>query len=158
MRDTSTSGASAAATPTSQAVVTIEPTAGWAMPRLRELWNSADLVYFLAKRDVAVRYKQTVVGAMWAVLQPLLLAAVFSVFLGQLTDIPSGDTPYALFALAGMTMWLFVANAVGRSAESTVSASNLISKVYFPRIAVPLSASWSRWSTSSRASWSWSRS
>jgi lipopolysaccharide transport system permease protein len=123
-----------------QDTVLIEPAGGWRLPNLREVANSADLVYFLAKRDVAVRYKQTVVGALWAVLQPLLLAGIFSVFLGQLTDVPSEGTPYALFALAGMTMWLFVANAMARCSESTVSSANLISKVYFPRIAIPLAA------------------
>jgi lipopolysaccharide transport system permease protein len=120
--------------------VVVEPYTGWRLPDLRELTRSADLLYFLAKRDAAVRYKQTLVGALWAVLQPLLLAAIFSVFLGQLTDVPSGGTPYALFALAGMTMWLFVANATARCSESTVSSANLISKVYFPRIAIPVAA------------------
>ena len=124
----------------SEATVVIEPVSGWTLPSLRDIWGSADLVYFLAKRDVTVRYKQTVVGALWAVLQPLLLAGVFSVFLGQLTNIPSEGTPYALFALAGMTMWLFVANATSRCADSTLQSANLISRVYFPRIAVPLSA------------------
>jgi lipopolysaccharide transport system permease protein len=118
----------------------IEPPSGWPRPPLRELWHSADLVYFLARRDVAVRYKQTAVGALWAVLQPLLLAGIFTVFLGQLTDVPSEGTPYALFALTGMVMWLFVANAIARCSESTISSSDLISKVYFPRMAVPISA------------------
>jgi lipopolysaccharide transport system permease protein len=118
----------------------IEPPTGWPRPPLRELWHSADLIYFLARRDVAVRYKQTAVGAVWAVLQPLLLAGIFSVFLGQLTDVPSGSTPYALFALAGMVMWLFIANAIARCSESTIASADLISKVYFPRMAVPISA------------------
>jgi homopolymeric O-antigen transport system permease protein len=118
----------------------IEPPSGWPRPPLGELWRSADLIYFLARRDVAVRYKQTAVGALWAVLQPLLLAGIFTVFLGQLTDVPSGGTPYALFALAGMVMWLFVANAIARCSESTIASSDLISKVYFPRMAVPVSA------------------
>jgi lipopolysaccharide transport system permease protein len=118
----------------------IEPPTGWPRPPLREIWQSADLVYFLARRDVAVRYKQTAIGALWAVLQPVLLAGIFTIFLGQLTDVPSEGTPYALFALTGMVMWLFVANAIARCSESTISSSDLISKVYFPRMAVPLSA------------------
>ena len=90
---------------------------------MRGLCHSADLVYFLAKRDVTVRYKQTVVGALWAVLQPLLLAAIFSVFLGQLTKIPSEWTPPTrCSALAGMTMWLFLGGRSGRCAESAVGA------------------------------------
>lgn len=120
--------------------VVIEPPSGLSLPSVKEIRNSVDLVYFLAKRDISVRYKQTVVGALWAVLQPLVLAAIFSLFLGQLTDVPSDGAPYALFALAGMTMWLFVANATTRCSESTLSSADLISKVYFPRIAVPIAA------------------
>lgn len=126
--------------PAATATTVIEPPSGWPRPRLAEVWHSADLVYFLARRDVAVRYKQTAVGALWAVLQPLLLAGIFTVFLGQLTDVPSEGTPYALFALTGMVMWLFIANAMARCSESTIASSDLISKVYFPRMAVPLSA------------------
>jgi len=121
-------------------VTEIVPASGWRVPPLRDLWSQADLVYFLAKRDVTVRYKQTAVGALWAVLQPLTLAGIFSVFLGQLTDVPSRDTPYALFALCGMTMWLFLAGAIARCSESTLASSELISKVYFPRIVVPVAA------------------
>lgn len=121
-------------------VIVVEPPRGLALPDLRELARSLDLIYFLSKRDVAVRYKQTAVGALWAVIQPLMLAAIFAVFLGQLTDVPSEGVPYALFALAGMTIWLFVANAMARCSESTIANSELISKVYFPRIAVPVAA------------------
>ena len=118
----------------------IEPVSGWSFPDLRELWHSADLVYYLAKRDVTVRYKQTAVGALWAILQPLLLAAVFSIFLGRVAKVSSGDTPYGLFALTGMTIWLFFSTAIARCADSTISSSSLISKVYFPRIAIPIAA------------------
>ena len=121
-------------------VTEITPATGWRLPDLKELARSIDLVYFLAKRDVTVRYKQTAVGAVWAVLQPLLLAGIFSLFLGQLTDIPSDGVPYALFALAGMTMWLFLSGAINRSAESTIASRDLIAKVYFPRLIVPIAA------------------
>lgn len=121
-------------------VTEITPATGWRLPDLGELVRSVDLVYFLAKRDVTVRYKQTAVGAVWAVLQPLLLAGIFSIFLGQLTDIPSDGAPYALFALAGMTMWLFLSGAINRSAESTLAGRDLIAKVYFPRLVIPLAA------------------
>jgi lipopolysaccharide transport system permease protein len=121
-------------------VTEIVPPGGWRLPPLRQLSSYGDLVYFLAKRDVTVRYKQTLVGALWAVMQPLLLAGIFSAFLGQLTDVPSDGAPYALFALTGMTMWLFLAGAIGRSSESTLASSELISKVYFPRVVVPLAA------------------
>jgi lipopolysaccharide transport system permease protein len=118
----------------------IVPASGWRLPHVSDLWRHPDLIYFLAKRDVTVRYKQTAVGALWAVLQPLLLAGVFTLFLGQLTDVPSDGMPYGLFALTGMTMWLFLAGAIGRCSESTLASSELISKVYFPRIVVPVAA------------------
>jgi lipopolysaccharide transport system permease protein len=123
-----------------KAVTEIVPPAGWRLPDLRGLAGHSDLIYFLAKRDVTVRYKQTLVGAFWAVLQPLLLALIFTLVLGQLTDVPSGGTPYGLFALAGMTMWLFVAGAIGRCSDSTLASSEMISKVYFPRVILPLAA------------------
>ncbi|HKF80026.1 MAG TPA: ABC transporter permease [Thermoleophilaceae bacterium] len=118
----------------------ITPVSGWSLPNLKELRHSLDLVYFLAKRDVTVRYKQTAVGALWAVLQPLLLAVVFSVFLGRVSHLPSEHVPYALFALTGMTMWLFFATAISRCSDSTISSAELISKVYFPRLAIPIAA------------------
>lgn len=121
-------------------VTEILPPGGWRPIAPRQVLAYGDLVYFLAKRDVTVRYKQTLVGALWAVIQPLLLAGIFSAFLGQLTDVPSDGAPYALFALTGMTMWLFLAGAIGRSSESTLASSELISKVYFPRVVVPLAA------------------
>jgi lipopolysaccharide transport system permease protein len=118
----------------------IRPVSGWSFPDLSELRQSFDLVYFLAKRDVTVRYKQTAVGALWAVLQPLLLAVVFSVFLGRVANLPSENVPYALFALTGMTIWLFFATAISRCSDSTVSSAELIGKVYFPRLAIPIAA------------------
>jgi len=121
-------------------VTEITPGNRWRIPNLRELAQSVDLIYFLAKRDITVRYKQTAIGAVWAILQPLLLAGIFSLFLGQLTDIPSDGAPYALFALAGMTMWLFLSGAISRTSESTLNSRDLIAKVYFPRVAVPFTA------------------
>jgi lipopolysaccharide transport system permease protein len=127
-------------TPSSVEEAVIEPVSGWSLPNLKELRHSLDLVYFLAKRDVTVRYKQTAVGALWAVLQPLLLAIVFSVFLGRVSDLPSAHVPYALFALTGMTIWLFFATAISRCSDSTITSAELISKVYFPRLAIPIAA------------------
>ena len=125
---------------TDSTVTVVRPPSGWPRPNLREIWHSMDLVYFLAKRDVTIRYRQTAVGVLWAVLQPLILTAIFAVFLGRLARVDSGDTPYALFALTGMTMWLFIAGGISKCADSTLSSSALISNVYFPRIAVPLAA------------------
>jgi lipopolysaccharide transport system permease protein len=117
-----------------------EPARRWAFPPLRDVWEHRELVYYLGRRDLAVRYKQTVVGALWAVLQPLLLAAVFSVFLGLIARVPSQGVPYPLFALVGMTMWFFFSTAITRCSESTVGSVELISKVYFPRVIIPIAA------------------
>lgn len=119
----------------------IEPPKGFSLPSVRELWRDRELVYILARREVSVRYKQSVIGVFWVLLQPLLLALVFSVFFGKLAHIPSeAGVPYALFALSGMVMWLFVSVAITRAAESLVLNKTLISKVYFPRTIVPLAA------------------
>jgi len=120
----------------------IEPVGGLVFPDLRELWRRRDLLYLMVRRDLTVRYKQSVAGALWAVLQPVALAAVFSVFLGLLADVPSAaGIPYPVFALSGMVLWLFFTGALTRSSDSTVSSSDLIAKVYFPRAAIPLAAS-----------------
>ena len=103
-----------------------EPAGRWAWLSLREIWQHRELVYYLARRDVAVRYKQTAVGVLWVVLQPLLLAGVFSVFLGLLTrSIPHEGVPYPAFVLTGMTMWLFLAQALSKISMSTVDNSAL---------------------------------
>jgi lipopolysaccharide transport system permease protein len=119
----------------------IEPARGLGFPDLRELWEHRDLTYFLVRRDLAIRYKQSIVGVLWAVLQPVLLAAVFSVFLGVLAKVPSeSGVPYPVFALSGLVMWIYFATAVSRAADSTVASSDLISKVYFPRAVIPVAA------------------
>jgi lipopolysaccharide transport system permease protein len=122
-------------------VTVMRPERGARLPDLRELWHYRDLLYFLVRRDFLVRYKQTVAGPLWAVLQPIGMTVVFSVFLGNLADVPSQKgIPYPLFALAGLSMWLFFSKALQSSAESTVNAAELLSKIYFPRILIPLSA------------------
>lgn len=119
----------------------IEPQTGFALPSVRELWNERELVYFLGRREVSARYKQSVIGIFWVVLQPLLLAVVFSVFFGKLAKVPSeAGVPYPVFALSGMVLWLFFANALSKAAESVVANETLISKVYFPRMIIPLAA------------------
>lgn len=119
----------------------IEPAGKWSFPDLRELWHYRDLLYVLTRRDIAVRYKQTAVGIAWAVLQPVGLAVVFAVFLGIVFDrSPSGGIPYAVFLLCGFTIWVCISQAVGRGAQSTVSSAELIEKVYFPRVIIPIAA------------------
>jgi lipopolysaccharide transport system permease protein len=126
---------------TAPATRVIEPHTRLRLPRLRELWEYRDLLLRLARRDLTVRYKQSAVGALWAILQPLLLGVVFSVFLGNLAKVPSGNgVPYPVFALSGMVMWLFFANSMSLASQSTVANAQLISKVYFPRVIIPVAA------------------
>jgi len=127
-------------TPLAQPLVTIEPSKSLTALNLRELWTYRELLYFLTWRDVKVRYKQTVLGAAWAILQPVFMMIVFSLFFGRLAGIDSKGVPYSLFALAGLVPWTFFANAVTSSGNSLVASSNLITKVYFPRVLVPAAA------------------
>jgi lipopolysaccharide transport system permease protein len=105
---------------------------------VRELWRYRQLVFFLTWRDVKVRYKQTFFGAAWAVLQPVLLMGVFGLFFGRLAGLPSGNLPYPVFMLSGLVAWTFFVNAFSNSAQSVVRNGNLVSKVYFPRLAIPV--------------------
>jgi len=106
----------------------------------QDLWRYRELFYFLAWRDVVVRYKQTAIGLMWAVIRPLLTTIVFTLIFGKLGGFPSGDAPYALLVLAAMLPWQFFATAFSESANSLISDASLVSKVYFPRIVIPVSA------------------
>jgi homopolymeric O-antigen transport system permease protein len=119
----------------------IEPDSRSRFPSLSEITRHRDLIYYLARRQVLGRYKQSVVGVFWAILQPLLLAIVFSVFLGLLIDVPSQPgVPYPVFAVSGMVLWMFIQGALLSTSESTVANEILISKIYFPRIIIPLTA------------------
>lgn len=106
--------------------------------RLGEIVRSRDLLYFLAWRDVKVRYAQAAIGAAWALLQPILMMVIFALFFGRLAKLPSDGLPYALFAFTGLVPWTFFSNAVGSATQSLVNNVNLITKVYFPRITLPL--------------------
>jgi lipopolysaccharide transport system permease protein len=121
-------------------VVTIRPSGKWVALNLRDLWAYRDLLYFLTWRDVKVRYKQTVLGATWAIIQPLFTMLIFWFFFGRLAGMPSDGIPYPLFALAGLIPWTFFANAVTSSGNSLVGSANLITKVYFPRMIIPFAA------------------
>lgn len=109
----------------------------WMGLGLRELWQYRELFYFLVWRDVKVRYKQTVLGAVWAVVQPLFTMLLFTLFFGRLAGVPSDGVPYPVFAYAGLLLWTFFANGVTNGAGSLVGSSNLITKVYFPRALIP---------------------
>jgi len=118
----------------------IEPPRGWQVINLREIWRYRELLYFLAWRDVKVRYKQTAIGALWAVLQPFLTMVVFSILFGRLMGLDTEGAPYPVFAYAALLPWTFFSGAFTRSGNSLISDANLISKVYFPRLILPFSA------------------
>jgi lipopolysaccharide transport system permease protein len=132
--------ASEAVTTKNVPAIRIEPSKGWASLKLRELWEYRELLYFLIWRDVKVRYKQTALGAAWAVLQPLLTMVIFTVIFGNFAQIPSDGLPYPIFAFTALLPWTYFAQAIGRSGVSLVGSANLISKVYFPRPIMPISA------------------
>jgi lipopolysaccharide transport system permease protein len=106
---------------------------------LGELWQYRDLLYFLTKREISIRYKQSLLGISWAVLQPLMTMVVFTVFLGKLAKVPSDGVPYPVFSYLGLLPWTYFSNALSRAGTSLVSNSNLLSKVYVPRVLIPLS-------------------
>lgn len=125
---------------TAEPVIRIRPSRGWVGLKLDELWLYRELLYFLTWREVKIRYKQTALGAAWALLQPLSSMVVFSLFFGRLAKMPSDGVPYPLFALTGMVPWMFFANGLSQSSNSLVANQSLITKVYFPRLAIPISA------------------
>jgi lipopolysaccharide transport system permease protein len=121
-------------------LVVIQPSRSWKLLSLKDLWAYRELLFFLTWRDVKVRYKQTALGAAWAILQPLFMMLIFTLFFGRLAGVGSSGIPYPLFALAGLVPWTFFSNAITTSGNSLVSSSNLITKVYFPRLLVPAAA------------------
>ena len=121
-------------------VIVIEPSRGWVSLQLAELWRYRELLYFLVWRDVKVRYKQTVLGAAWAIIQPFFTMVVFSLFFGKLAKIPSDGVPYPIFSYAALVPWTFFSSALSQSSNSLVGSANLITKVYFPRLVIPISS------------------
>jgi lipopolysaccharide transport system permease protein len=119
-------------------LIVIEPSKGWVPIRLRDLWEYRDLLYFLVWRDVKVRYKQTVLGAAWAVLQPTLTMIVFTIFFGGLAGVGSDGLPYPIFSFAALLPWTFFAQGLTQSSNSLIGSQNLITKVYFPRLIIPI--------------------
>jgi len=120
-------------------ITIIEPTRGLASLQLRAVWQYRELLFFLAWRDIKVRYKQTALGVLWIVLQPLLSTVVFTLLFGGLLKVPSSGAPYALFALAALVPWQYFAGSMSRVGGSLVNSAHLITKVYFPRLIIPLS-------------------
>ena len=120
--------------------VVIQPSRGWLHLNLRAVWDYRELLYFLAWRDVKVRYKQTLLGVLWIILQPFISMVVFSLLFGQLLKVPSGNVPYPVFAYAALLPWNYFAGSLTRSSGSLVSNPALITKIYFPRLIIPLSS------------------
>jgi lipopolysaccharide transport system permease protein len=121
-------------------LVVIQPTKRWSLLSFKDIWAYRELLFFLTWRDVKVRYKQTALGAAWAILQPLFMMIIFTIFFGRLAGVGSSGIPYPVFALAGLVPWTFFSNAITASGNSLVGSANLITKVYFPRLIVPAAA------------------
>lgn len=121
-------------------LVVIEPSKSWSKLNIGEIWVYHELLYFLVWRDLKVRYKQTILGVAWVIMQPLLATIIFTVFLGILARVPSDGAPYPLFVYAGLLPWLFFSNAILGSGTSLISNAHLITKVYFPRMIIPAAA------------------
>jgi lipopolysaccharide transport system permease protein len=118
----------------------IAPSKGWVSLKLHELWEYRELLYFLIWRDIKVRYKQTALGATWAIIQPFFTMVVFSLFFGRLAKVPSDGIPYPIFSFAALVPWTFFANGLTQASNSLVGSANLITKVYFPRLTIPIAA------------------
>jgi lipopolysaccharide transport system permease protein len=121
-------------------VLRIQPSRGWVSLKLGEVWAYRELLYFLVWRDLKVRYKQTVLGAAWAIIQPFSTMIIFSLFFGKLAKMPSDGIPYPIFAYAALVPWTFFSGALGHASNSLVGSANLIKKVYFPRLVIPISS------------------
>lgn len=122
----------------SKTVIRIRPSTGWVALKLRDLWDYRELLYFLVWRDIKVRYKQTVLGAAWAILQPLLTMVVFSIFFGRLAGMPSDGIPYPIFTYTALLPWQLFSHALIEASNSLVMNERLITKVYFPRLVIPI--------------------
>ncbi len=118
----------------------LERKPGWRVVDLGELWRYRELLYFLTLRDIKVRYKQTILGAAWAILQPLATMLVFSLFFGRVAANPSSPVPYSLFVLAGLVPWMFFSNAIATAGQSVVGSQSLVTKISFPRLIIPMGA------------------
>jgi len=121
-------------------LIVIKPTRGWAALNLRDLWLYRELIFFMTWRDLKVRYKQTVLGVGWAIFQPFLTMVVFSIFFGNLADVPSDGVPYPIFSYTALIPWTLFSKALQDASRSLVANSHMITKVYFPRIILPISS------------------
>jgi len=118
----------------------IEPTKGWISLKLKDLWEFRELLGIFVWRDLKVRYRQTVIGVLWAIIQPILTMVIFSIFFGQLAKVPSDEIPYPIFSYAALVPWTFFANTINQASNSLVNSADMIKKIYFPRLTLPISA------------------
>jgi lipopolysaccharide transport system permease protein len=119
-------------------IVHIKPTSNWTSLKVGELWRYRELLYFFVWRDLKVRYKQTILGASWAILQPFLTMVVFSIFFGRLANVPSEDLPYPVFAYSALVPWTFFANGLTQASNSIIANAGMVKKIYFPRLTLPV--------------------
>ncbi len=124
--------------PTELTKTRIQPSKGWTSLNLRELWEYRELLFFFVWRDLKVRFKQTILGVSWAILQPFLQMVIFSVFFGRLAKVPSDDLPYPIFSFAALVPWNFFANALVNGSNSLIINANMLKKIYFPRMTMPI--------------------
>jgi len=115
-----------------------QPSKGWAWPKFRELWEYRELLFFFVWRDIKVRYRQTVLGALWAIIQPVFTMVIFSLFFGRLAKVPSDGLPYPIFSYAALVPWTFFATALTQASNSLVVSANMVKKIYFPRLTLPI--------------------
>ncbi len=137
---TQTRTKSISAIPSTLPVVRIAPSKGWVGLGLKELWDYRHLIYFFIWRDIKVRYKQTILGAAWAIIQPLFTMVIFSLFFGRLANVPSDGIPYPIFSYTALVPWTFFANSITQGSQSLVVNANMLKKIYFPRLTMPMSA------------------
>lgn len=130
----------ASAPPEQAPLIRIQPSHGFGSLGLREIWNYRELLYFLTWRDIKVRYKQTILGASWAIIQPFMTMVVFSLFFGRLAEIPSDGIPYPIFSYAALVPWTFFSNGLTNAASVVVSNSRMVTKIYFPRLIMPIAS------------------
>ncbi len=125
----------------SENTIIIKPHKGWLNIDFKELWDYRELVYFFVWRDIKVRYKQTVIGALWAIFQPLTTMLIFTIFFGRFAKMPSDNIPYPIFVYVGLLLWNYFSFGLSHASESMVSNASIIQKIYFPRLLIPISSS-----------------
>ncbi len=126
--------------PRTYPVIRIEPSKGWITLKLKDIWEYRELLGIFVWRDLKVRYRQTIIGALWAIVQPFLTMVIFSVFFGRLAGVPSDQIPYPIFSYAALVPWTFFANSINQASNSLINSADMIKKIYFPRLTMPMAS------------------